>query len=67
MARPVLKFKIALVLLVSSAVLSLLHVAISGTPIPFSSTFVLDIVFVPIQVLLVTIIIEHLRASAKGR
>ncbi|MFZ2448176.1 MAG: hypothetical protein WAW37_17600 [Syntrophobacteraceae bacterium] len=60
MARPSWKIKIALVLLVSSAVLSALHVLIFRDAPTLFFYIVLDIVFVPIQVLLVTIIIEHL-------
>jgi hypothetical protein len=54
------KTYITLVLLVSSTLLSIVHVLIFRDPPTLFFYIALDIVFVPIQVLLVTVIIERL-------
>jgi hypothetical protein len=60
MIRRSWKTYITLVLLTSSALLSILHVLIFRDPPTLFFYIALDIVFVPIQVLLVTVIIERL-------
>lgn len=63
MVRRVWKIYVALVLVGASLLLGLAHVAIFSNPHDLLFYLTLDIVFVPIQVLLVTFIIERLLAE----
>ncbi|MHC1729406.1 MAG: hypothetical protein AB9866_25965 [Syntrophobacteraceae bacterium] len=54
------KMKVTLVLIAASAVLAILHVLIFRDATTFFFYIALDIAFVPIQVLLVTVLIERL-------
>lgn len=54
------KIHVALLLTGSTALLGLLHVTLFGEPRTLVFYLLLDIVFVPVQVLLVTIVIERL-------
>lgn len=60
MVRLTWKISIALVLVGLSLLLGLLHLAVFGNPRDLLFYLALDVVFVPIQVLLVTLIIERL-------
>ncbi len=60
MVRLSWKMKVALVLIGSSAALSLLHVFLFTDLHSLLFYLALDVVFVPIQVLLVTVLIERL-------
>ena len=60
MARFSWKVTIALILVASSAVLCVLHVVLFGDTKTLLFYLLLDIAFVPVQVLLVTLIIERL-------
>jgi hypothetical protein len=63
MVRPVWKIYIAMILIGASLVLGLTHIIIFGNPQDLFFYLALDVVFVPIQVLLVTLIIERLMAE----
>ena len=60
MSRLSWKIKIALILSGLTVVLTLLHIALFNDPQTLFFYLVLDIVFVPVQVLLVSIVIEQL-------
>jgi hypothetical protein len=60
MVRLSWKMKVALALMATSAALSLFHILLFGDSHTLIFYLALDIVFVPIQVLLVTILIERL-------
>jgi hypothetical protein len=60
MVRLSWKMKVALILIGGSAILFLIHVLLFGDMHTLLFYLVLDVVFVPIQVLLVTVLIERL-------
>jgi hypothetical protein len=63
MVRPVWKVFIALILIGATLVLGFMHVLIFGNSQDLLFYLALDVVFVPFQVLLVTLIIERLLAE----
>jgi len=63
MVRRVWKIYIALILIGASLVLGFAHIAIFGNSQDLLFYLALDVVFVPVQVLLVTLIIERLMAE----
>lgn len=67
MARFSQRAQIGLALLIASVILSLLHILVFEEPRTLFFYLALDIVFVPIQVLLVTIIIDRLLSEREKR